>query len=358
MFASITLDELVEERRQLDAAYGHWVERVGQYARSGDWAADGYVSAGAALADRCHMDRGVARSHVTLAAKLQRLESVRDALFAGEISRKHALLIAKAHTVARAEVIEELQESLTEFARHVPPRALGELIDRVTDAIDGDEGDANDDNKRDRRRLAASVSLDKMVFVDGLGDPISGEIVLTALKAEMQRDLQAHDPRTTEQRRWDALVNICRRTLDRGEVGTWHAVRPHVSAVVDLADYEGIKPLIVEKIRTEFANTGRVSRATIEQVVCDCDLTRVIMDGPSQVLDVGQATRTWPAPIAKAIVARDQHCRGPGCRRPWWDCQLHHVIPVAAGGKTSIENGALYCDPCHRDQHAKQRAGP
>jgi hypothetical protein len=178
------------------------------------------------------------------------------------------------------------------------------------------------------------------------------------LKAERQCDFQPQDPRSAEQRRWDALVNICRRSLDRGEVGTWHGVRPHVTAVVDVADYEGSKALIVEKIRTEFANTGRVSKATIEQVLCDCNLTRVIMDGPSQVLDVGQATRTWPAPIAKAIVARDQHCCGPGCRRPWWDCQIHHVIPVAAGGKTSIENGALYCDPCHRDQHAKQRAGP
>jgi hypothetical protein len=278
-------------------------------------------------------------------------------LSAGEISRKHALLIAKAHTAARAEVIEELQESMTEFARHVPPRALGELIDRVTDAIDGDDGAGNDEKDRDRRRLAASVSLDKMVFLDGLGDPVSGEVVLTALKAEMQRDFQAQDARSAEQRRWDALVNICRRSLDRGEVGTWHGVRPHVTAVLDIADYQSVKPLIVNATRTEFANTGRVSKATVEDLLCDCDLTRVVTDGPSQILDVGQTTRIWPAAIAKAIVARDRHCRGPGCRRPWWDCQIHHIVPVAAG-KTSVANGALYCDPCHRDQHAKQRAGP
>ena len=363
MFDGVTIEELAAGRRDIDAREGAWLAKLAVYDRSGRWADDGYVSAANALVQVCNMDRGRARSHVDTARKLQRLEAVRAALAAGEISRDHALVIARAHTLVRGEAIEALQDELVDVAKVAPPRGLREVVDRVTDAIDGDDGADADDARYRRRRLSAAPSLDGMVFVEGMGDPEGGAVVLTALQAEMDRDLQARDPRGAEPRRWDALVNICRRSLDRGDMGTSRSVRPHVLAVVDIADYEGCKPLVVAEIRSELAHVGRVSRAALERLVCDCDLTRIVMDGPSQVLDVGQATRTWPAPIAKAIIARDRHCQGDGCQRPWYDCQIHHKQHVPHGGPTSVDNGELLCPACHKQRHAKQhldrqRAGP
>ena len=57
-----------------------------------------------------------------------------------------------------------------------------------------------------------------------------------AVNAEMDRDLQAHDPRTTPRRRLDALAGLCRLALDHGDLGEIHGVRPHVSAVFDVHD--------------------------------------------------------------------------------------------------------------------------
>ena len=59
-----------------------------------------------------------------------------------------------------------------------------------------------------------------------------------------------------------------------------------------------------------------LSRSTLERIACDCKFSRVLMDGRSQVLDVGRITRNIPTPLWNALVARDKHCTHPGCDRP------------------------------------------
>jgi len=348
-----TLDELADDKRALDAGYGRWLTKLAVYARSGRWADDGYATAAAALAERCRMDRGMARSHVDAALKLQRLESLRTALADGEVSREHALVIASAYTPERAAAIEQLEPQLVDIARLAPPRGLRELVGRVTDAIDGDDGAGVDDAKFRRRKLHMSHSIDGMIFGDFVCDPEHGAILFTAINAEMERDFQGNDPRTSEQRRFDALANIVRRSLDRGEVGTSRAARPHLSIVVDLAELEGRAPAACAQVRNEAAYAGRVSRVTLERLLCDCTITRVLVDGPSQVLDVGRATRTIPPATFKAVAVRDRHCQGKGCTRPWWECEVHHRMPWHQLGGTNVDDLELRCHHCHRDEHMR-----
>jgi hypothetical protein len=133
MFATLvsdpTLDELIADRAEIDAREQSWLEKLHAYDRSGRWADDGFVNAAAALASRGRMDRGVARTHVEVARKLQRLERVRGALARGEISRQHASVITRAHTPEREAELKAFEEQLVEVARHVPPRALREVVE-------------------------------------------------------------------------------------------------------------------------------------------------------------------------------------------------------------------------------------
>src|SRR6476646_6011387 len=69
----VLLEELAAERRALDAQESAWLNKVAAYDRSGDWGADGYVSAAAAIRVACHMNTGTARGHVDLARKLEAL---------------------------------------------------------------------------------------------------------------------------------------------------------------------------------------------------------------------------------------------------------------------------------------------
>ena len=60
-------------------------------------------------------------------------------------------------------------------------------------------------------------------------------------------------------------------------------------------------------------------------------------------LDIGEAEPTIPAHLRRAVLARHQHCTYPGCRVPAAYCQIHHYIPRARGGPTSLDNLGPAC---------------
>ena len=64
---------------------------------------------------------------------------------------------------------------------------------------------------------------------------------------------------------------------------------------------------------------------------------------PSQPLDLGRTTRTIPPRLRTAVIQRDQHCTFPGCTQPPSVCDVHHLIPWAKGGPTSLANLRLLC---------------
>ena len=64
---------------------------------------------------------------------------------------------------------------------------------------------------------------------------------------------------------------------------------------------------------------------------------------PSQPLDLGRTTRTIPPHLRTAVIQRDQHCQFPGCTQPPSVCEVHHLIPWAKGGPTSLANLRLMC---------------
>jgi hypothetical protein len=63
----------------------------------------------------------------------------------------------------------------------------------------------------------------------------------------------------------------------------------------------------------------------------------------SQPLDLGRTTRVIPSHLRKAVIQRDKRCRFPGCDQPPSICQVHHLIPWAKGGATTLGNLALFC---------------
>lgn len=51
----------------------------------------------------------------------------------------------------------------------------------------------------------------------------------------------------------------------------------------------------------------------------------------------------------KAIVRDQARCRNCGRRAPYIDLEVHHIVPVKAGGKEKLSNLATLCKPCHLD---------
>jgi hypothetical protein len=128
-----------------------------------------------------------------------------------------------------------------------------------------------------------------------------------------------------------------------------------VSLVADLGAITGITDdLLAAAARAEAAHVGMLSRVTLERILCDCKVSRILTDGPGQVIDVGRATGTVGKALWNALVARDRHCTDEsGCTRGPADCEAHHIVHWSKGGPTTLDNLKLLCWEHHRQQHIR-----
>lgn len=344
--------DVVRLRRLVDRLEYQWLRAVGDADRRGVWADDGFRSPAAWLRHRCRLPGW---GPVTLARKLHDLPATAEAFAAGEISRPHAQVLAHAANPERAEQLRAGEAELVDAARLTDAHTFHQIVRRVTDALDGDHGAKTANDRYQRRRLHASTTLDGMVAIDGLLDPEAGQVVVSALEAAMESAYRPDDGRSRPQRRADALVDLLRAGAAHLEVGPGRAHRPHLTTVVDLSLLEARGPAdLIGQIRTDAAFLGRLAPETLRRIACDCAISRVITDGPSQVLDVGRTTRTISAATWRALVVRDGGCTEPGCDVPPEWCEVHHIEHWLDGGETKLSNLRLVCTPHHHDEHEGQ----
>jgi hypothetical protein len=354
------MDEIKQAREALDAHTAAWVAKVGAYDRSEQWRADGYGSVEAAIADACRMDRSVVHVDVKLARKLEQLPLVADAFAEGAISRRHASVIATAATPARLAEFTNLEHEFVDVARKCPPKELAGIVRYVTDALDGDGGADAEDRIYQRRRYKQSRTLDNTLAIDGFLDPESAGVHESAIRIARDRDEREAETRTQAQRNADAVTMIMRQWLELTDADTPDHVRRNFVFVVDLMETPGIGPELIAHARDERRRDGHLSEATLERIACDGNLSRIIMFGKSEVLDVGRTTRTATNAQFRALIARDRHCRAPGCNEPPNRCQAHHTRHWTRGGPTDLDNLQLLCWNHHRQRHiedAKDRGG-
>jgi len=299
------------------------------------------------------MSSGSARRAVDLARKLDAMPEMTGAFAAGQVSRAHVEAIADAYTAERAEMLQGIERELVDCARVATPSELRGAVRRVRDAFDGDGGASTDEAEHAKNQVTFPIVAGRGALSGDL-DAESTEIVATALDAEIEARHRDGEPgrRPIPERRAEALVAICRLYLaGRADGPGPRRGRTHVSVIIDVGALTGVTDDLLADLRREAAHVGLLSPATLERLTCDCKLSRILTDGPSQVLDVGRATRTVPAALWNALVARDQHCSHPGCTRPPAYCDAHHIIHWSKGGPTSLANLKLLCWEHHRKQH-------
>ena len=115
----------------------------------------------------------------------------------------------------------------------------------------------------------------------------------------------------------------------------------------------------LESTRRRFATLGSgavIGGDQARRLLCDANITRVITKGRSAILDVGMTSREPPVGLAKAVIARDRHCRFVDCHAPPWMCDIHHAQPWTKHGPTALDNlGLVLCWFHHDELH---RRGP
>ncbi|HSN72278.1 MAG TPA: HNH endonuclease signature motif containing protein, partial [Steroidobacteraceae bacterium] len=94
----------------------------------------------------------------------------------------------------------------------------------------------------------------------------------------------------------------------------------------------------------------QVTAATARRIACDASIVRLHEDEGGEPLSIGRKSRTVPAAIRRALRARDDGCRFPGCtHRSFLDA--HHIEHWADGGETGLDNLVQLCRHHHRLVH-------
>jgi hypothetical protein len=211
---------------------------------------------------------------------------------------------------------------------------------------DGIERDAEPDEAA--RRLHLSPGLRGTGILDGRLTPLGRATVAGALgrieqelfeadwaQARAEHGDQAcvaHIARTPAQRRHDALVELARRALANPPGG--RRPEPLVSVLVGYETFRGRV--------CQLADGTVVTPGTVASLLGEAWIERVVFDGPSRVVDLGQARRFTGA-ARRALEIRDRHCTHPGCDEPAQRCQGDHIQPWSTGGPTTPDNGQLRC---------------
>ncbi|WP_407344916.1 DUF222 domain-containing protein [Pengzhenrongella phosphoraccumulans] len=224
-----------------------------------------------------------------------------------------------------------------------------------------------------------------------------GQGLLVALQA-VQGVPAAGDDRTASQRRAGALSDLARLTLDQGLTGKHASVRPHISVLVDYptliamttragvthlldpslhpTDCDQVDPALLfpppapgglheqgllnrtvpvaaEVLRPAVFEDGQlVSRAVLDRLLCDAEISRFMFSPDSQLINIGRSKRTFTGQLRRAIIARDKHCQYPGCTAPPRMCECHHSIQwFRDHGDTDATTGVLLCWHHHDHTH-------
>ncbi|HUF33402.1 MAG TPA: DUF222 domain-containing protein [Acidimicrobiales bacterium] len=334
-------EAIAEVCRLVDLLNAKLSDALGRFDVDAGWSPDGATSLTAWLRHHTAMSGAAASSTARTARRLRSLPLTGDAWRDGRLSGGQVQAVVANvddatiglladHEAELVPVLEPLDVAQTATAM----RRWKERADAVVDR--GDPAPA-------RRSLRLSRTLGDRYELTGSLDAESGATIEAALRLALTDDAEGEE-RTAPQRRADALGDICRFFLDHQQTRAGGRHRPHLNIVATLDDLDGDGP-------GQVIDGPLLPAASLQRLLCDSAVHRVLMKGRTSILDYGTATRTVPANLYNALVLRDRHCRHPGCDRPPGWCEAHHVIHVNRHGPTKLTNLVLKCCRHHHLAH-------
>ncbi len=209
------------------------------------------------------------------------------------------------------------------------------------------KGHANDEASAvEAREMLVYPRDDGMTTINLRLDSTGAATVLTAVKS-MSGKLGQDDYRTSARRDADAMVEMAEFILNSGSLPWTGGQRPHITITTTLETLLGLK----NSPAAELEHGLPISGATVNRLLCDSEITKVLLDEHLIPVAVGHMKRTLTRKERQALNARDGHCRYPGCNRPPSQCQAHHIEFYSRGGKTKLENMILLCAHHHWRVH-------
>ena len=284
------------------------------------------------LRTNCHLTAGAAADRVAVGQLSKSLPQSVEAMAGGEIGFAHLALIAReAEAAAEAGIDVFTETRLLHKAREYTVGRFRNFCHHQRHATDPTRYALDEAAAVEARSLSLQTGEGGMLWIRGVLDPEGGSALRSALEPLARRNGK-DDDRIRDRRLGDALVELAQGGR-----------RSHLQVTASLETLLQLFGAPAGDV--EFSPP--ISAAAVQRIACDCNVTRILLGGESQVVDVGRSTRTVSAPMRRALDARDKGCRWPGCDRSARWSAAHHVVHWSKGGPTDLDNLVLLCSRHH-----------
>jgi hypothetical protein len=279
---------------------------------------------------------------------------VGDAVASGAVNLDQADVVTRAvfriPPSVGVDIRERAAAKLVELCGELDPELLKQVGDRILSLVAPEVADELDRGATERDEAQARKERYFTMVPDGVGYRLSGR--LTSEGAAIVRAAidpltapTSQDHRSPEQRRADALVEVCRLALATTKLPRNGGDRPQLHLGVD---FDVVKQTVGAG---RLDNGDRVTAETVRRIACECGIVPMVFAGPGQPIDLGRYRRLVSGSLRRALAARDRGCSFPGCdRSPLWT-EAHHVRHWSHGGPTSLDNLVLLCAFHHGEVH-------
>jgi hypothetical protein len=109
---------------------------------------------------------------------------------------------------------------------------------------------------------------------------------------------------------------------------------------------------LTRDVRAAGLDTGHdISASQARRIACNAGILPAVLDGTSQVLDLGRTHRLFTEAQRVATILNYDTCAADGCDRPSAWAELHHEDPWALGGNTNHDKAIPLCAHHHQRTH-------
>jgi hypothetical protein len=342
------VDEITELAGHLNAANARFLALIAELDRRNGWAEWGVKSCSHWLNWKCGINLGAAREKLRTAHALERLPKIRAAMAEGRISYAKVRAMTRVADASNEDYL--LNIALCGTAQHVEKTVRGYRRAQESQEL------SREAQQQLRQSLWLFTEPDGSIRIHGRVPAEIGELFRKALQlAEdslpIPKNVSAETSSAEEERRRhakrpvEALGLLAESFLATGPKDLSGADRQqiviHVDAQTLKHDHEG---------RCECEHGPSLAAETARRLACDASIVTLIENEQGEPLNVGRKTRTIPPGIRRALRARDQGCRFPGCTFQRY-VDGHHIQHWVHGGETRLANLVSLCRFHHRLVH-------
>jgi hypothetical protein len=308
---------------------------IAAFVRTEGFRIDGVADAVTWITVRLGVSRQDARDHLRVAEALAELPHLAEVASTGQLSWEVTCALTEFATATT-------DAQLAEQARGMTAAHARRLARRHRVATKQQDREA----RRTRSLTWHTDSANNMVVFNGRLPLVDGETVTTAL----DRIIETYGPDPVTKvyephaaRAADALVDLARQRLADDADTDRATVVVHAPAEI-FANRDDVSGHL---------STGEpVYAGAVRRLACDARLQISLYDenGPVPFIGIGNTSRVTPMWLRRRVLARDHHCRFPGCSSRF-GLDVHHLIWVEHGGPTNESNLLALCRHHHHDLH-------